>query len=68
MNDGGRGKRGGLSEYARMVGRDERLLRMYRDAAEVVSAINLGNISEVLDRTHHLAAIHAMPTFESALQ
>lgn len=64
-SDGGRGKRGGLRAYAESVGKDEKTLRDYYRAAQVVAGINCGDIPAVLDKTHHLAAIHAAPTFEA---
>lgn len=57
--EGGRGKKGGLSAYAERVGKARRSIEFCRDAADVVSAVNVPNISHLLDKTHHLAAIHA---------
>lgn len=60
LSKGGRGQKGGLSEYAAKVGRDEKAIRRARDAARV--AENLGHMSGVLhDKTAHLSAIHALP-------
>jgi len=57
---GGAGNKGGLSEYARAVGRNERAVRMYRDAARVAEKV--GNVSEVLiDKAAHLAEISKLP-------
>jgi N6-adenosine-specific RNA methylase IME4/ParB-like chromosome segregation protein Spo0J len=56
---GGRGKKGGLSEYAVRVGRDGGLLTHYRNAAEV--AQTLDSSQEFLDKAKHLAAIHKLP-------
>jgi hypothetical protein len=56
---GGRGKKGGLSAYAEKIGKSQDAVSLYRKAAEV--ATNLRDISEVsalLDKTYHLAAIH----------
>jgi N6-adenosine-specific RNA methylase IME4 len=60
LGEGGRGQKGGLSEYARKVGKDRSNVRAYREAAEV--AQNVGNVTHVLhDKTAHLSAIHALP-------
>lgn len=57
---GGRGKKGGLSEYARAIGKDESNLRKYRDAGAV--AEYFGSNTEVfLGRALHLAALHKLP-------
>jgi site-specific DNA-methyltransferase (adenine-specific) len=59
-SEGGRGKKGGLSEYARMIGKDKGNLSRYRNAAEVYQ--NCCNDTTVLlDKTEHLAAIHSAP-------
>jgi site-specific DNA-methyltransferase (adenine-specific) len=58
-SEGGRGKKGGLSEYARAVGRSEKRMRVNKDAAIV--ALNLGDVAELLDKANHLAAIHKAP-------
>jgi site-specific DNA-methyltransferase (adenine-specific) len=60
LSEGGRGKKGGLSEYARVVGKDRRSVRDWGDAAIV--AKNLGvNPQVLLEFTTHLAAIHKAP-------
>jgi len=53
------GRKGGLREYARQVGRGENRIREWTQAASVVK--NCANIGAVFDRTTHLAAIHAAP-------
>lgn len=58
----GSGKKGGLREYARRVGRDEQNIRLYRKAAEVVQ--KCGNdtaFPTLLTKSAHLSAIHALP-------
>jgi len=53
---GGRGKKGGLSEYAEKIGKSESYLRQVKDAGEV--AANLAVNCEVyLGKAQHLAAI-----------
>ena len=59
LSKGGAGKKGGLREYARRVGRGENRIREWTQAASVVK--NCANIGAVFDRTYHLAAIHAAP-------
>jgi len=56
---GGRGQKGGLSEYAEKLGRDGGLLTHYRNAAEVAQTIDLSQ--GLLDKAKHLAAIHKLP-------
>ena len=59
---GGKGKRGGLSEYARLVGKNEKLIRIYRQAAEVVVNIGLkSEVSVLIDKAQHLSVIHSLP-------
>lgn len=57
--EGGRGKKGGLSEYAKRVGKSASKMTEYRQAAMVVRDVNHSDIGTLLDKTHHLAAIHA---------
>lgn len=57
---GGRGLKGGLSEYAEKLGKAKQNVVAYRDAAEV--AINCHNdMTVLLDKAAHLAAIHGLP-------
>jgi phage N-6-adenine-methyltransferase len=63
---GGRGKKGGLREYAAAIGRAESGVRDSRKAAEVYTAIRADSESartsaQYLDRTYHLAEVHAAP-------
>jgi hypothetical protein len=56
--DGGRGKKGGLSEYARRIGKDKGNLSRYRDAARVVCMLNRCIDTTVLiDKAQHLAEV-----------
>lgn len=64
LSEGGRGKKGGLSEYARVVGKSDNTLRPYRDAANVVKVLNFTDVRGVLDKANHLAAIHKAPEAE----
>lgn len=60
LSKGGRGKAGGLSEYAAKVGKAKQNIASYRNAAEVAG--NCHNDMTVLhDKTQHLSAIHALP-------
>lgn len=59
---GGRGKKGGLREYAAQVGKDAGDLSKYRNAARVVETLGMFqgfSVSTLLDKAAHLAAIHA---------
>lgn len=59
---GGRGQRGGLSEYAMKIGKSETPVRMYRQAAEVATnSATSSEVSDLLDKAKHLSAIHALP-------
>lgn len=55
-SSGGRGKKGGLSEYARQLAIDDSNLSKLVNAARVYQ--NSGNVTEVSDRAFHLSAIH----------
>ncbi len=61
----GRGKTGGLSEYARMVHRTKQSLSLLVQAAEVYdrvsSSLRLDDVAMLTTRTHHLIAIHKAP-------
>ena len=65
LSEGGRGKKGGLSEFARRCGKDKGNLARYRDAAEVYefarNRCNVTTVSDLLDKASHLAAIHKAP-------
>jgi hypothetical protein len=61
---GGRGKKGGLSEYARKMGKNDGNVFTYRNGAEVLSVIRGETpllIKGFLDKALHLAAIHKAP-------
>ena len=58
---GGRGKKGGLSEYAERLGKSDSRIGEYRQAAKVVETINLPDVGRVLDKAAHLSAIHKLP-------
>jgi DNA modification methylase len=57
----GRGRKGGISGYARSIGKDPGNVTRYRDGAEVFRAIEKScNDTRLLrDRAQHLHAIHA---------
>jgi len=60
LSNGGRGQKGGLSEYAERVGRHKDTISAARMAAEVFE--KLSERSDGLhDKTAHLTAIHALP-------
>ena len=60
LSEGGRGKKGGLSEYARVVGKAKSKISEYKDGAFVFQNCSLvGTV--LLDKARHLAAIHKAP-------
>ena len=61
LRKGGRGKKGGLTEYAKKVGKDVRTVSEYRQAAEVFGSLveTIRSSGGFLDKAKHLAAIHA---------
>lgn len=67
---GGRGLKGGLSEYARLVGKSEKRIREGRNAAKVLKDINLGVVAEVLDKAAHIATLYTLPnsTWQQAVE
>jgi site-specific DNA-methyltransferase (adenine-specific) len=59
---GGRGQRGGLSAYAEAVGKSRPRIMEYKDAAEVAEKVSdTGQVSDLLTKAAHLAAIHKLP-------
>ena len=59
-SEGGRGKKGGLSEYAAKIGKHRPNVVAYRNAAEVATNVSIDR-HVFLDRAGHLAAIHKLP-------
>jgi hypothetical protein len=64
MSEGGRGKKGGLSEYAREIGKAQSTMSELKNAAQVykviAQAIGLPVIS-LLDKSKHLSHISKTP-------
>ncbi len=59
---GGKGKKGGLSEYAERIGKAPSTVSEYRSAGEVLFSLNPSVDRKVfLDKAQHLAAIHSLP-------
>lgn len=58
--EGGRGKKGGLSEYARKLGKDQGYVSELRQAAEVIAETH-GLSHRFLDKAKHLCALHKLP-------
>ena len=59
LGEPGRGKEGGIKEYARQLGRSHTYIIQIRQAAEVLSAIKwVSQLTHFLDKAQHLAAIH----------
>ena len=62
---GGRGKKGGLSEYAVALGKSRQIIERHRDAAEVAEKVQLElQVSQLLDKSAHLSAVHKLPQAE----
>jgi hypothetical protein len=61
--EGGRGKKGGLREYARQMGKAVQNVSTYKQGAEVLSELKNChiNMTVYLDKAQHLAAIHKTP-------
>ena len=57
---GGRGQKGGLSEYARLVGKKHNTISEYKNAASVVSNVSLER-QVLLDKAKHLSHVHSLP-------
>jgi hypothetical protein len=56
---GGKGQKGGLSEYAKAVGKQQGNVLNYRQAAEVFQEVKpICQHMGLLDKAEHLAAIH----------
>ncbi|MFW6145328.1 MAG: Spo0J and IME4 domain-containing protein [bacterium] len=59
---GGRGQKGGLSEYAGKLGKAKGAITEYKNAAEVLSNCSLERtVYDLLDKAKHLSAIHSLP-------
>jgi hypothetical protein len=57
--EGGRGKTGGISEYARRVGKSQPYISQVRSAAEVLRVVKpISQLMGLLDKSQHLFAIH----------
>jgi len=62
FSEGGRGKKGGLREYARMTNRSESLLRFDKEGAAVSkNCAHVCAVSEVKDKTRQLSIIGKTP-------
>lgn len=58
---GGRGKNGGLSAYAKRIGKSQQYVSQVRDAAEVAEAVKpTSQLVGLLEKAQHLAAIHKL--------
>lgn len=62
LSEGGRGKKGGLSEYARVVGKSKQYFSQCSQAAKVSTQVDGLDVSGILDKAKHLAAIHSTPS------
>lgn len=60
MCEGGRGKKGGLSEYARKVGKSQDAMSLVKKAATVFAKLP-SQLGGLLNKATHLAAIHKAP-------
>jgi len=62
LSKGGRGKKGGLSEYAAKIGKKQPDVSNYRNAGEVLKHIDQPiGLDSFLGRAQHLSAIHKLP-------
>jgi hypothetical protein len=63
LSEGGRGKEGGLRDYARQIGSAPSKVSEYRQAAEVYQSIKCSHEGTdfFLDKARHLSAIHKAP-------
>ena len=62
LSSGGRGKTGGLSEYAAKVGKSGGFITQIVQAARVAEAVKpFTQVKGLEDKTKHLSAIHALP-------
>jgi len=64
LSKGGRGKKGGLSEYAEKIGKQAPHVTNYRNAGEVIKAVAIScpDIrTSLLGKAYHLSAIHKLP-------
>lgn len=59
LSEGGRGKRGGLQEYADLIGKSRPFVSQLVMAARVAKAVS--QLTGLDGKTQHLAAIHALP-------
>jgi hypothetical protein len=59
---GGKGKKGGLSRYAELLGKSHQYLSQLVQAAEVAEAVKPATqVAGLIERAKHLCAIHALP-------
>ena len=59
LSEGGRSVTGGISEYARRVGKTKQYVSQLREAAEVLGVVKQSSqVDSFLDKAQHLAAIH----------
>lgn len=61
LSEGGRGKKGGISEYARVVGKTHGYFSQCQQGAKVVTQVTGFEYSDLLNKAKHLAAIHKAP-------
>lgn len=62
LGEHGRGKEGGLSEYARQIGKSQPYISRVRQAAEVFKIVKpITWVMGLLDKAKHLAAVHLAP-------
>jgi N6-adenosine-specific RNA methylase IME4 len=62
LTEGGRGKKGGLNQYAKSLGKSHQYISLVRTAALVYRHIETCKLTcRFLDRATHLAEIHSVP-------
>ena len=62
LGNGGAGRKSGISQYARKLGRTQGYVTQVRQAAEVLASIKpISQLMGFLDKAQHLTAVHRAP-------
>jgi len=57
----GRGNKGGLSEYARVIGKTHQYVTQFSQAAKIATQVAILDITSLLTKTKHLSVVHKSP-------